>query len=770
MSFCYLLLHRRRHWLRRWYCRRHSPGRSEHSHDHLYCSSNGSGRLSGIHTPDGSGFVSGSVASWNGTNLTTTYVSAIELNAAVPASLVASGGTSAIAITNPDGQKSGSSTASLVVDNDVPAITSLSPSSVTMGASATDVVVTGAGFVQSSVALFAGNARTTTVQSATQLTMPLTAADFATAGQINVTIANPSPGGGLSAPATFNVYPPPPVITGTTPASLLVGSPDTQITIMGMGFVPGSLVLVNGFPQTPASLTATAIDITVPASDLGYARPVDLTVEGGRSPSNVFALPVLNPVPAIQSLSNPTVSAGSPSFILTIYGTGLVSNTQVNVNGGVVANSSATYPGSIAVRIAANLLAQTGTISISLTNPAPGGGTSNAVTLNVIAGSNYLRSVNLPANALVWNSQQQVIYAAIPASSSSNASNVVAIDPASGKIVASIQMPGEPNLLAISGDQQYLYVAMSVNATIARLKLPALAPDIQWSVGPIPSSNYNGAIVDMHVAPSFPHTIAVAQEANLTGATELAIYDDSVMRPTIGSGAIQPIGYVNVIQWGADASTIYGTEDKESGGPEFIYSINAQGATLAGTNLGAFTGFDTQFVYDSSDKRLYDPNGDVVDSATGKSLGSFSVSSNSFAIDSSQRRVYFMATSPYPDGVNSANFTTAIEMYDQDRFTSEGTILLPGVADSAANAGGANLIRWGTAGLAFSQGNNIYILDGPFVTPGALPSLLGGYICDAHSAAHGPEPGVGGGRQPRYNDYTHWTESDTGDNGELEQQ
>jgi len=145
---------------------------------------------------NGSGFVSGSVASWNGTNLPTIYVSATELTAAVPASLAASGGTFAIAVANPDGQSSGSSNAnaSIAVDNPAPVIVSLSETSAVAGTGATNVVVTGTGFVQNSAASFAGNARTTTVQSATQLTMALTATDLATAGQANITVANPSPG------------------------------------------------------------------------------------------------------------------------------------------------------------------------------------------------------------------------------------------------------------------------------------------------------------------------------------------------------------------------------------------------------------------------------------------------------------------------------------------------------------------------------------------------------------------------------------------------
>jgi hypothetical protein len=770
---------------------------------------------------DGSGFVTGSVASWNGTKLTTTFVSATELMAAVPASLAASGGTFAIAVANPDGQNSGSSNtnANIAVNNPVPVIaslsatsaaagsgatsvvvtgtgfvqssvasfagnartttvqsatqltmalmatdlatagkanitianpspgggvsapatftvtqpppvnavptiTSLSPASATAGSGAINVVVTGSSFVQSSVASFAGNARTTTVQSATRLTMALTAADLATAGQVNVTVANPAPGGGVSPPATFTITQAPPMITGVTPASLVVGSPATSVTIMGTGFTADSKVLVDNSAQVPSSVSASTMKVKIPASDLGATNPIQLKVVSGSLFSNIFSLPVVNPMPAIQSLSISTVTAGSPTFSLAIHATGLVSSTQVNVNGEPVSSSS--ISGSIiTVPITANVVAQVGTVSISLTNPAPGGGTSNIATLNVIAGSNYLRAVDLPANALVWNPQQKVIYAAVPASSSSNASSVVAIDPTNGKIVVTQKMPGEPILLAISGDQQYLYVAMPATASIARLKLPTLTPDIQWSVGPLPTSSGARTIFDMHVAPGLPHTIAVAQEQpGNVGLTELAIYDDGVSRPHAESGAA-----VTTIQWGADASTIYGSENFDSAGWEFTYQINTQGATLATTSYGAFTSFPPHLVYDNTEKRLYDPYGDVVDAATGKSLGRFPVSSSpvnpmSFAVDSSQRRVYFLGTTPYPDGVNSANFETQISVYNQDRFTSEGTIALPSVNSEGgvSFSGGENLIRWGTAGLAFDFGSNIYILDGPFVTPGAVPT------------------------------------------------
>jgi hypothetical protein len=673
---------------------------------------------------NGSGFVASSVASWNGTKLTTTYVSATELQAAVPASLAAGAGSFTISVSNPDGQKSGSSNPSVVVDNPAPAITSLSPASANSGAGPLNVVVTGTGFLANSVASFGGNARATTVQSGTQLTMALTAADLGTGGNVNVTVSNPMPGGGVSPPSTFTVYQLAPRITAVTPDSVVIGVPETPVTITGSGFTAAAMVLVGGYQLKPTSITPTSIAVTIPAIGMGYPGVTDLAVETENGLS-VVNLSIVNPVPAIQSISPQVVIAGSPDLSVTVQATGVVPGTQANVNGTPVTGPLG--GAGVQVGISAAQLAQAGTLSISLTNPSPGGGTSNAVKLSVISGSNYVRTVNLPASDMVWNPQQQVIYASVAASSSTSPSSIVAIDPGSGNVVATQAMPAEPSLLAISGDQQYLYVGMKPIGSIARLKLPGLTPDIQWVVGPASTGTYPPSISDIEVAPGQPHTVAVTQEVGSSGATELAIYDDNVMRPKTGNASVPPIGFVSVIRWGADASTIYGTENTESGGPEFIYSVNAQGVTLAETYLGALGGFAAQLAYDSNEDRLYDASGDVVDAATGRALGTFPASGYTFTVDSAQHRVYFLGETLNRDGVSAMG--TQISAFDQDRFTIKGSIVLPSTSTGGGPGGIAPvLVRWGTTGLAFNSASNIYLLDGPFVTAGAAPtSATGGY-------------------------------------------
>jgi Tol biopolymer transport system component len=93
----------------------------------------------------------------------------------------------------------------VIAPNPVPAISSLSPSSATAGGAAFTLTVDGSSFVSGATVDWNGSARTTTFVSATQLTAAITASDIAAAGTANVTVVNPSPGGGTSNAVTFTI-------------------------------------------------------------------------------------------------------------------------------------------------------------------------------------------------------------------------------------------------------------------------------------------------------------------------------------------------------------------------------------------------------------------------------------------------------------------------------------------------------------------------------------------------------------------------------------
>ncbi len=98
-----------------------------------------------------------------------------------------------------------SATASTTVNNLVPVLGGISPSAATAGGPAATLTVNGSNFVSSSTVNWNGAARATTFVSPTQLNATIPATDIAAAGMASVTVVNPAPGGGTSAPAAFTI-------------------------------------------------------------------------------------------------------------------------------------------------------------------------------------------------------------------------------------------------------------------------------------------------------------------------------------------------------------------------------------------------------------------------------------------------------------------------------------------------------------------------------------------------------------------------------------
>ncbi len=89
-----------------------------------------------------------------------------------------------------------------------------------------------------------------------------------------------------------------------------------------------------------------------------------------------------NPVPAITGISPMAVTPGHAGFILTVTGTNFVSGASVLVNG---ASRTTTFVSAttLTATISAGDVATAGNVTITVSNPAPGGGVSNALSLTV---------------------------------------------------------------------------------------------------------------------------------------------------------------------------------------------------------------------------------------------------------------------------------------------------------------------------------------------------------------------------------------------------
>ena len=115
------------------------------------------------------------------------------------------------------------------------------------------------------------------------------------------------------------------------------------------------------------------------------ARVIALTVLAASIlvSSTPYANASNNPVPLVnQPLVPSTAEPGSHGLTITVNGTGFVSNSVVNWNGTPLSTLFVNF-GQLLATVPDADVASAGTASVTVTNPAPGGGTSNPASFTV---------------------------------------------------------------------------------------------------------------------------------------------------------------------------------------------------------------------------------------------------------------------------------------------------------------------------------------------------------------------------------------------------
>lgn len=205
-------------------------------------------------TINGSGFLSTSVAYLNNQNaLTTTYVSATQIKAQIPASYLVQPTTDYLSVTNPapGGGMSGSSNINVIGLE--PTVSSVSPNYMVAGSASGPIIVYGSNFQSGSKVTWNGTTISTTYISSSQLQAQPTTAQLSTAGIIELAVSNPAPGS-LSTPTIFNVTYPATVTILDLPANDMVWDPFAQLIYASIpssyGVNGNSIAVIN--PTTGA--------------------------------------------------------------------------------------------------------------------------------------------------------------------------------------------------------------------------------------------------------------------------------------------------------------------------------------------------------------------------------------------------------------------------------------------------------------------------------------------------------------------------------------
>jgi hypothetical protein len=382
-----------------------------------------------------------------------------------------------------------------------------------------------------------------------------------------------------------------------------------------------------------------------------------------------------------------SVTAGSADTVAYVDGSSFVSGSVVNFNGSPrgTAYLSSTR---LQLTLSSDDLAQAGSAALTVTSP--GLPVSNAATVTIAPVNYTVRHIALASPSdFAWDSTNNVFYVLL-------ANNQLAIvDPASGN-VRTIASPGGPaDHMALSDDNQYLYLYSVSSGGLQRAILPGVTLDISI---PLPSEPQQ-----VRVAPGAPHTVAVSLGADLSTQIELAIYDDATQRPTSVSGSIYD-GATLQLAWGANASTLYGRDQSFR-----TFSVDSTGVTLTGSQLGpAPAAIAVGMSFDPSQGRVHLNNGDVLpaivlDPVAVQWAGWFDAP-GSATVDSITSKAFFVYS-------GTQNIATVGEFdLKTHRFLSAITYLEPGFNAQAPS------LRWGTDGLAYLTPSGITLLNGTFIS------------------------------------------------------
>jgi hypothetical protein len=319
------------------------------------------------------------------------------------------------------------------------------------------------------------------------------------------------------------------------------------------------------------------------------------------------------------------------------------------------------------IDVSAADVAAAGTASVTV--HTPGAGTSGAAQLAIrpvpAATRTALRTLTIPAVDMVYDPHSGRLYASLGATGA-RSNRILAIDPATGVVVDSVMLAGDPGSLAVSEDGSTLWVELTATHEIRRVALPSLTPGTAFST----DGYYAGEI---HPLPGRPGTIAVALENPFTSPRYrgVAVYDD---------GATSERGF----------STL---------------RVDPGGVTVA-RMTGGRSGVYMRIRY--ANGRVYGSNGGVLDAARHEPIAAFQGGTPhvGFALlpDARLGRVFY---------VNDGVFTA----YDMNTFEALGSFTVGAAFTEHPANSRLRLVRWAADGLAYRVDNRIVIFRTPLAAP-----------------------------------------------------
>ena len=403
------------------------------------------------------------------------------------------------------------------------------------------------------------------------------------------------------------------------------------------------------------------------------------------------------PVPSITSVSPPTIAIGSTSVQLNVDGQNFFPNSVIEVNGTPL---TTTYQDSnyLYATLDASTLTSMTEVPLTVVNPGPGGGVSAPVTLTTY------QSIPQQISAMVYEPFSQLLYAAIPSTATTNPNSLITINPLTGTVGAPMAVGDDPEALALSGDGQYLYVALNGQHAIERINLTTSSLEKIFNL-PLDAMYGSLSVRDMHVVPGAPQTVVASLYLPDVSPSEdgMAAFNDAGLInwiPGVGGSSVDLS--VDTFAFAGNPPTIY-TPPYSAGSTPIFTTVTLDSSGLHYTPPGTLGGYPPNIVA-SDGTLLYTSAGQVWNPSNQSLVGTYTASYfspgtiDSVIPDDSLARTFFL------DTTEACSDTTGggVCAFDQNALSLTGALAFPAVFAPEL----AGLVRWGDDGFALFASDN----------------------------------------------------------------
>jgi 6-phosphogluconolactonase len=440
--------------------------------------------------------------------------------------------------------------------------------------------------------------------------------------------------------------------------------------------------------------------------------------------------------PTITSISPNTAVAGGAAFTLTINGTNFVASSMVNF--GAVVPTTFVNSTQLTAAIPASSIASAGMSAVRVTNPAPGGGTSNAVDFTVISSSSTVPTINFIFPNCV-PAGEQFINQFI-----NSENNQLTVSGLNFEASSVVQWNGSDRPTTFDPNSR----GMGLTAQISASDIASAGTAAVTVFNPAPGGGTSNSLPFTTMTGTVnPQSIAVdptgkfAYVANVGCSGEAGYVSMYTINPT--TGALASIGppassldatanSVTVDPSGKFAYVANLGDDETTDGSVITYTINATTGAL--TSTGAISGncpglcVPLSVAVDPSGKFAYVPNGDgaepdnvavyAIDATTGalRSLGQTTIEgfADSLVVDPSGKFAYVATAS----GTSSAG---SMSMYTINATT--GALTSIGTIAAGTSPGSIVVDPAGKFVYVANPGSNDVSMYTMNATTGALTSI-----------------------------------------------